>query len=233
MKCFGDGGNSEVEETSPSGLRPLSFWTAGSGTLEPALRGSGARLRFLSNKGQKAGVHVGSMTQHLSLLQPGSRRFSGPRSLLPPKHVLFSGSEQSRPLGLGLGPGAGGAGRRAAHGGCSPRPFFLLPRLSLGSRSRRGSLGRAGPRESAGRNAPGRGLVAEAVSRTWGLGASCAGASALASVGRGKQTGAISRAARGSGGGGRCAPGGGREAAGGGEAVAHALGRRGRGRPWP
>lgn len=156
---------------------------------------------MLSNKGQKAGVHVGTMTQHLSSLQPARRRFSRPRSLLPPKHEFYF-KVQSRATGWGWGRG------RAANGGYSPLPSSLLPLLSLGARSRQWSLSGAVSQGPTGHSAPSQGLVAEAVSGVAGLGASRAGAPALASVGRGVQTGAISRATRGSGGGGRCAPGG-------------------------
>nr|XP_019589514.1 PREDICTED: rho-related GTP-binding protein RhoF isoform X1 [Rhinolophus sinicus]XP_019589516.1 PREDICTED: rho-related GTP-binding protein RhoF isoform X1 [Rhinolophus sinicus]XP_019589517.1 PREDICTED: rho-related GTP-binding protein RhoF isoform X1 [Rhinolophus sinicus]XP_019589518.1 PREDICTED: rho-related GTP-binding protein RhoF isoform X1 [Rhinolophus sinicus] len=132
------------------------------------------------------------MTQHLSSLQPARRRFSRPRSLLPPKHEFYF-KVQSRATGWGRG--------RAANGGYSPLPSSLLPRLSLGARSRQWSLSGAVSQGPTGHSAPSQGLVAEAVSGVAGLGASRSGAPALASVGRGGQTGAISRATRGSGGG--------------------------------
>ncbi|KAF6278073.1 hypothetical protein mRhiFer1_009360 [Rhinolophus ferrumequinum] len=53
------------------------------------------------------------MTQHLSSLQPARRRFSRPRSLLPPKHEFYF-KVQSRATGWGRG--------RAANGGYSPLP---------------------------------------------------------------------------------------------------------------
>lgn len=155
------------------------------------------------------------MTQHLSRLQPGRRRFSQPRSLLPPKHMFILRFRAEPRAGAGAEAGSGRAGLRAANGGYSPLPSSLLPRLSLGARSGQQSPSRTRTREPAGHRAPGQGLVAEAVSGVAGLGASHAGAPTLASAGRGGQTGAISRAARGSGGGGCCAPGGRREEGGG------------------
>lgn len=59
-------------------------------TRKPALRGSGARLLFQREKGQKAGVHVGTMTQHLSRLQPGAACPPGrARSSLPNTSFIF------------------------------------------------------------------------------------------------------------------------------------------------
>ena len=145
------------------------------------------RLRFLSKKGQKAGVHVGTMTQHLSRLQPERCLCSRPRSLLPPKHEFYF-QVQSRAAGWAGAEAEAGAraraGLRVANGGRS-LPSSLLSRLLLGARSRRRPLGRAGPREPAGHSAPGRGVVTEAVLGAAGLGASRAVAPALASAGRG------------------------------------------------
>lgn len=112
------------------------------------------RLRFLSNKGQKAGVHVGTMTQHLSSLQPGHRRFSRPRTLLPPKHEFYF-KVQSGATGWGRGRGRG----RAANGGYS-LPSSLPPRLSLGAQSRQLAVpqpSRASRTRGAQRPGPGAG----------------------------------------------------------------------------
>lgn len=201
--CFGHGGAPETTQTAggavPSGL-------VGARGPGPALRGSRARPRLHGEGGQKAGVHVGAMTQHLPP-EPGA---AASRALAPPSRTpgLFSGFERSRGLGCGRG---GRAGRRARPGRerrlmAAERLLSSFLALLPGSREPAPGSGRPRGRAWARHLAPPAGAR--------GVGGSFGGLAppgrrarvprllAFACSGRGGQTGAISRAACGSGGGG-------------------------------
>lgn len=136
--------------------RPLR----GRGAPRPGAGSSGsrARLRLQGEGGQKAGVHVGAMTQHLPP-EPGARR-RGPadraRSSLPNTRVIFRFRAEPR---AALRPGracgqAGPAGQAApANGGRLCSSF-----LSVLPGSREEARAEGGPRPGVGTapSAPGR-----------------------------------------------------------------------------
>lgn len=93
--------------------------TVGSGTLEPARPAPGAPALPRQQR-TKAGVHVSTVTQQLSRLQPWRRRLARPGARLPPKHEFYF-QVQSRAAGWGRGR----AGRAA--GGSWPLSSPFLP----------------------------------------------------------------------------------------------------------
>lgn len=125
LKCFGDGGGLKRRGNLLARPRTSFSVDCGARTLKPAFRGSGACLRFLSKKGQKAGVHVGTMTQHLSRLPPSGACSPGrPRSSLPNTSFIFRFRAEPPAGARGRGRGAGGrAGLRVANGGRPPPSF--------------------------------------------------------------------------------------------------------------
>lgn len=164
-------GSQKLRKPLLPGLRPLFLLMVGVSPSEAGfsgLLGAPALPKQKRTKGRRPCWHHDAAS--LPLCSPSAARAPvRARSSLANTSFIFRFRAEP-PAGLGprLGPEPG-PGCGVANGGRS-LPSSLLPRLSLGARSRRRSVGRAEPRESAGHSAPSRGLVSEAVSGAAGLG---------------------------------------------------------------